>query len=241
MKKNLVYTLSLILLLLPLTKSLAQESIMNDIDYPFLQKLINSAKQNYSAVKIRQAQVDIAKTTYNQTKLAWFDGLSVSYVYSPANAINLTSNNNISSGTSTGNTVNPNIFQGYQAAVAVNFGSILRNPSNTKNAKANYNIALLEQEALLNSLETQVRKLYLTYVQMNATLRIRTKTAQDLAISLNLAKRQFEKGNETVENYTRATTAFSEVNQAKIEAEVAVLNAKTALEEIVGKKLEEIK
>jgi outer membrane protein TolC len=241
MKKNLVYILSAVLLVLSFSKSFAQESIMNDIDYPFLQKLINSAKQNYSAVKIRQAQVDIAKTTYNQTKLAWFDGLSFSYVYSPANAINLTSNNNIATGTATGNTVNPNIFQGYQAAFALNLGSILRNPSNTKNAKANYNIALLEQEALLNSLETQVRRLYLTYVQLNATLRIRTKTAQDLAISLNLAKRQFEKGNETVENYTRATTAFSEVNQAKIEAEAGVLNAKTALEEIVGKKLEEIK
>jgi outer membrane protein TolC len=241
MKKRLAIILSAALFLLPLTKSFAQESVMNDLDFPFLQKLINSAKQNYASVKVKQAQVDIAKTTYNQSKIAWFDGLSLSYVYSPANAINLTSNNSISNGTSTGNTVNPNIFAGYQAAIALNIGNILRNPGNIKNAKANYNIAVLEQQVYLGSLETQVKKLYLTYMQQMATLRLRTKTSQDLEISLNLVKRKFEKNEETVENYTKAITAFSETNQFKIDAEIGALNAKASLEEIVGKKLEEVK
>lgn len=243
MKKNLVFILSIVLLILSVAKGFAQESIMNDIDYPFMQKLVNEAKQNYTGEKIRQEQVNIARTSYKQSKYAWFDALSFSYVYSPTNAINLTSNNSVTSTgvAATGNNVNPNIFAGYQAAVTLNIGSLIKNPFNTKNAKANYNISLLEQQAADATLETQVRRLYITYVQAMATVRMRTQNAQDVSTILTQTKRQFENNTVTVDQYSSAVTAFATANQTKIDAEAAVLIAKMALEEVVGKKLEEVK
>jgi outer membrane protein TolC len=240
MKKQLTLKLCIILFLLPVAKGFAQESIMNDISYPYLQKLIESAKENYAEIKVKQEQVNIANTTYKESKFAWFDALSVSYIYNPQNVLNLSNYSSAQSTLNTGAGLNP-FFSGFQTGINLNIGTLIKNPFNTKNAKANYNIALLEQEAFNASVETQVTKLYLTYLQQMATLRLRTKTALDVETMLNQTKRQFEKGNETIEDYTKATTAFSEINQSKIDAEVAVLIAKGALEEIVGKKLEEVK
>ncbi|EHQ25705.1 TolC family protein [Mucilaginibacter paludis] len=238
MKRNFIFTIGVILFLLPAAQGFAQESIMNDISYPFLQKLIAAAKEYYPQIKIKQEQVNAAKINYNGSKSAWFDGLSLSYVYSPKNTLSLTSTSTTTSGSGTSN---PSLFSGYQVSVSVNVGSFIKNPFNTKVAKANYNIALLEQQAFNGNIETEVTKLYLTYIQQIASLRLRTKTAQDIGSLLEQSRRDFEKGDETIENYTKATTSFSDINQLKIDAEVAVLNAKVALEEIIGKKLEEVK
>jgi outer membrane protein TolC len=226
MKKISIFKLFLVLFLLAAAQSFAQESIMNDISYPFLQKLIETAKTNYPVVKAKQEQVEIARIAHSQAKFSWFDNLSVSYVYNPENNINQ---------------VDPVLFAGYQAAINLNIGTLIKTPFTISSTKHAYTVAVLEQQTYNLNIETQVKRLYLAYIQAIAVLRIRTKTAQDVGSLLDQSKRQFEKGNETIENYTHATTAFSDINQTKIDAEVAVLNAKGALEEIVGKKLEEVK
>lgn len=241
MKNHLALILFAILAIFSANKVAAQETIMNDMDYPFLQKLVNEAKLNYAPQKIRQQQVNIARTTYRATKLAWFDALSFSYFYNPNNTLSLTQNNSVTPGSSTGNTVNPNLSFGYQTAVTLNIGTLLKNPSNTKNAKANYNIALLEQQGAEMTLETQVRRLYITYVQANTNVRVRTQNAQDVATLFTQTKRRFEKNEVSVDQYSGAVTALASANQAKIDAEATALIAKLALEEVVGKKLEEVK
>lgn len=197
---------------------------MNDISYPFLQKLIATAKENYPIVKAKHEQVEVARIAHSESKLSWFDNLSTSYVYNPQN----TANQII-------------LFPGYQASINLNLGTLFKTPYTIKTAKHQYNIALLEQQAYDLNIETQVKKLYLAYIQSIAVLRIRTKTAQDIETLLDQSKRQFEKGNETIQNYMHATAAFSDINQTKIDAEVVVMNTKSALEEVVGKKLEEVK
>jgi outer membrane protein TolC len=241
MKKNLAIIFSSLLLLLSLNKAHAQESMMNDISYPYLQKLIDAAKENYPMLKIKQEQVEIAKTTYKQSKFAWFNALSLSYVYSPENAVNLTSNNSVGTSSTTGNTVNPNIFAGYQAAITLNVGTLIANPFNTKNAKSAYTVAQLEQQAYDATLETQVKRLYFTFVQAQENLKARSQAMQEIGTMYTQIKRQFEKNTVTMEVYSQATISYATANQAKIDSEANYLIAKGALEEIVGKKIEEIK
>lgn len=230
MKKSLIPVYIFLAFLLPLSRSYAQESIMKDISYPFLDKLIETAKQNYPLVKIKQEQVFIAKNAYSISKKSWFDFVSFSYIYSPQTNINLAATNVFAS-----------LFQGYQIAISLNIKSLLEKPFLIKNAKENLYITQLEQQNYNLTLELEVKTRYFNYIKQLAFLRLRTRTSQDAESILNQTKHQFEKGAETIENYTRATVNFAENNQSRLDAEASVLVAKATLEEIIGKKLEEVK
>lgn len=230
MKKLLLPVFILLLSILPLSKSYAQESIMSDISYPFLDKLIATAKQNYPQVKIKQEQVTLAKNAYSLSKKTWFDLISFSYIYSPQTSINLAATNVFSS-----------IFQGYQISVSLNIKTLLEKPVLIRNAKENLYIAQLEQQDYNLNLELEVKTRYFNYIRQLGILRLRTRTSQDAENLISQTKRQFEAGSETMENYSKATTSFAENNQAKLDAEASVLVAKASLEQIIGKKLEEVK
>ncbi len=246
MKRTLI-KIYLVLLLFPSVKIYAQETIMTDVSYAYLQKLINVAKQNNPQVKIKQRQVTVSQNSYKLSKVAWFDALSFSYVYNPLNTVTVaTVNPNSTGGTGTtgagSSTGNTSLFAGgYNVSLTLNIGTLFKNPLDTKSAKENYNIALLEQDSYNLSVEAEVKRRYFTYLQQMATLRLKTKTAQDVENLLTESKHQFEKGSETLDAYIKATTAFSDISQFKIDAEIAVLSAKAALEEVIGKKLEEVK
>ena len=64
------------------------------------------------------------------------------------------------------------------------------------------------------------------------------QNAQDAESILKAARYRFEKGEETLQNFNIALMALSTQNQGKIEAEAQLLIAKAYLEEIIGKKLE---
>ena len=55
-----------------------------------------------------------------------------------------------------------------------------------------------------------------------------------------MSKYKFEKGEETLENYSKAIVALNAQKQNIISSEGNVLIAKSGLEEIIGKKLEDI-
>ena len=230
MKKFLIPVYIFLLFILSTSRSYAQESLMNDISYPTLDKLIATAKQNYPLVKIKQEQVLIAKNSYSISKKSWFDFLSFSYIYSPQTTINLAATNVFSS-----------IFQGYQIAITLNVKSLFEKPFLIKNAKENLYIAQLEQQNYNLGLELEVKTRYFNYIKQLSLVRLRTHTSQDAVGIMSQAKRQFEQGSETLDNYTKATVNFAENNQAKLDAEASVLIAKASLEEIIGKKLEEVK
>ena len=227
MKKLLRILLGLALIaFLPPQRARAQESLLTEISYPFLEKLIALAKQNYPTVKIRQHQVSFAQNSLKIARLAWFDAISMSYVYDPSKAINVAT---------------PNLFSGYQAVISLNLGNIIKTPLNVRAARENYNVALLEQQDYLLTLEADVKTRYITYISRVQVMRLRVKAMQDALYMLNESKHQFERGAETVDNYTKANTNYTDNIQAKIDAEASMLIAKTSLEEIIGKKLEDVK
>ena len=56
---------------------IAQQSIIPDISYLFLEKLIATAKQNYPRVKQLNINKEIAEFNVKQQKLSWLDPFSV--------------------------------------------------------------------------------------------------------------------------------------------------------------------
>lgn len=223
------FFLVIIVMILQTTFSRAQESMMTDISYVFLEKLIATAKENYPRMNNFEGRINVAKTTVGQEQLSWLDAFSLSYVYNPSNTINQ-------------NQANPNFFNfnGYQVALNFNLSSILQKPGNVKQAKENVKIAQYDLEEYILTLETDVKRRYFSYIQALTNLRLQTKMTSDaLNISRDI-KAKYEKSEVTFEQYSISQMSYSGALQTKIGAESNFLIAKASLEELLTKKIEEI-
>ena len=89
------------------TLSYAQESLIGDLSYPYVEKLVATAKENFPRIKYYQYKTDIANTVINRQKLSWFDSFTFSYITPSNNSVAL---------------VDPVLFSGYQFGLSVNFG-----------------------------------------------------------------------------------------------------------------------
>jgi outer membrane protein TolC len=225
--KNKLKILCLSLFILTLACNLyAQESIFTDLSYPFLEKLIVTAKKNYPEVQARQTQVNIARSTFHQSSFGWLDAFSASYIYSPQSAINLTT---------------PTIFKGYQLVASVSLGSLFERPYTIHNARESLKNAELQQQEYSLSLEKQVKTFYFAYLGAQAQLRSRVKAVEDATTALKQLKYTFDKGETTYQVYNEALTNLYNQDSFRVQAEVALFTAKSDLEELLGTKLESIK
>ena len=86
-----------------------------------------------------------------------------------------------------------------------------------------------------------MKERYFVYIQQRTIVKARLQTAQDAESILKAVRYRFERGEETLQNYNNALIAFSGQNQQKISAESEMLVAKARLEELLGKKLEDIR
>jgi outer membrane protein TolC len=216
----------LIVFLLSVNFARGQESMMGDISYPFLEKLIAAAKQNYPKFKVYEKKVGEAKINIQKAKLAWFNTLNLTYLYSPTNSVTL---------------VNPTYSGGFQFGIFFNIGTLFTNGPNVKVAKEDLKIARLDQDEYNLNLEAIVKERYFLYVQQLSLLNWRIKDMENTESTAKDIKYKFEKGEETFENYNKARAFYSNVVQSKIQAEGTYLVAKSSLEEIIGVPLESIK
>jgi outer membrane protein TolC len=204
----------------------AQESMFHDLSYPYLEKLIATAKKNYPQMKVLQNQVDVARTTFHQSSFTWFDGFSASYIYSPESAVNLTQ---------------PVIFKGYQLVATISLGTLFEKPYTIHNARIAVKIAEEEQEQYNLTIEAQIKRFYFAYLEAQADLRNKVNAVQDATTAVNQLKHTFDKGETTYTVYSEALTNLYNQNSFRVQAELAVFTAKTNLEELLGTKLESIK
>ena len=201
-------------------------SFIADVDYPYLEKLISTAKKNFPEMKVRQGQVNLAKTNYDGAKVSWLDVFTASYIYQPKNSQNL---------------LQPTIFNGYQLSVSVNIGQFFTKPYTIHAAKETYNIAQAQQSEYLLNLESQVKRLYFAYLAAKAEVRLRSGSVIDGETAVGQLKYAFQKNETTFLVYNEALTSLYNQNSFKVQAELAMLTAKANLEEILGVKLEEVK
>ncbi|BAV10223.1 TolC family protein [Filimonas lacunae] len=170
-------------------------------------------------------RMTMADANVKKAKAGWFDILSFSYLYSPNNSTNI---------------VNPSIFNGYQLGLVINFGSILTKAPAIKLAKEEKKFAEAEFAEYQLTIEAQVKQRYYLYVQYMAVVRLRGQSILDMEASLKDTRYRYEKGEATLAEYNTASTGLADQINAKITAEGNLLIAKSSLEEILGKKLEEI-
>ena len=225
LKLTLIY-IFIITLLFTTRVHAQQTSFVSDINYPFLEKLIATAKKNYPEVKSRQSQVNAAKAVYNSAVFSWLDGLTASYIYSPQTSINISQ---------------PTIFKGYQISLSLNLGHLFSRPGVIRQTKEIYKAAEFQQAEYMLSLEAQVKRLYFSYLAAQAELRLRANAVIDAESAVKQLKYAFQKGETTFQIYNEQLTTLYSQNAFKVQAELSTFTAKTNLEELLGTKLEDVK
>ncbi len=228
-----LYTVFIVLFLA--TAARAQDSVVPDISYPYLEKLITSAKTHYPRVAIFKDRADLAKTNISKAKISWFDVFTFSYIYQPNNTLNY------AIPTTTSGTNTRFLFNGIQAGVSLNLGTILAKPYNVKSAKQDLKIANDEQSEYLVTLVADVKRKYFTYLLQQDLVKSQTEAYQDMQTSLKQLKYKFQKGEVAFETYNAALISASTSRGLKLQAEAGYFIAKSELEAMVGAKLEEIK
>lgn len=229
MKSSLYKLTSLVLLavgILICPKAKAQESMVPDVSYLFLEKLLATARENYPIIKQYEIQEEIGELNIKRQKLDWLSPFNVSYLTQPNNTINF---------------VDPRFFTGYQFGINVNFADILQKPLNVKTTKKQLELTQNYGKQYANNLELEVKKRYFTYIQQLNNVKLYTKSLQDAQGLLNDLKLRYERGEVTFQLYSEGLISFSTISQSKIEAEAGLLIAKAAIEELTVTKLEDIK
>jgi outer membrane protein TolC len=226
---NKIKSLLLSLFILTLAgNTYAQASLFQDLSYPYLEKLIATAKKNYPQVKTLAYQTEIAKGSFHQASFTWLDAFSGSYIYSPQ-------------GSTTTSATNPIIFNGLQLVATVSLGSLFERPYTIHNARVAVKIAEENQAQYDLTIEAQVKRFYFAYIEAQADLRNKVNAVQDATTAVNQIKHTFDKGETTFEVYSQALANLYNQNSFRVQAELALFTAKTNLEELLGTKLESVK
>lgn len=200
--------------------------IQEEISYPFLERLVATTRANYPTKKLYDTRMEIAEKSVKQARLSYFDIFSFSYLLSPFGA---------------SQAINPNQLSGYQVGFFVNIGSILQKPTQVRKANDELRVAGLEKEAYLLTLEAEVKQRYFEYAKAKAMYRIIAKSLLDAQSLVDDAKYRFERGEIAFDAYTRALSDKSIRLQSKVSMAGDVLIAKSKLEALTGKKLEDIR
>lgn len=219
--------LTLLLLLRGYLPTLGQDAIAleDELSYELLDKLIATARTNYPRGQAYESRVDIAEKGLKKARLSYFDILSFSYLFSPSNQAAA---------------LNPNMLTGYQFGFFANVGSLLQKPTVIRQARDELKVIEKEKEVYELTLEADVKRRYFEYVKAKALYRVVAQSVLDAQGVAEDIKYRFEKGEVTFETYSRALLDKTNRLQTKITYAGDILIAKSSLEELLGKKLEEI-
>lgn len=204
----------------------AQESILSEVSYFYMEKLIAAARENNPRNKVFSSQISVAKSNLAQQKTSWLDPFSFSYIYRSNTTLDI---------------VTADLLRGYQLSVSVNPGVYLKKPFMVKAAKDQVEIARAEKSEYDNQLEAEVKQRYLTYLQHLNVLKLRTRIVLDNEGIFKTVSAKYERNELNFESYNQASISLNSAYEAKITAEASLAIAKAALEELTVKKLEEIK
>ncbi|HEY0056794.1 MAG TPA: TolC family protein [Pedobacter sp.] len=225
MKRSLILILFLLLLFNTTIAQTVSGSLIDDVSYEYVEKLIAVAKENYPRIKSHNSKIAMSKAAITDAKLSWFTPFGLSYVYSPATTINLE---------------NPTFFSGYQLGLSLNIGAVLKTPIAIKRAKEDLKVTKYDFDEYLLFLATDVKQRYFNYLLAVRALKLSTQSNLDAASLLSRIKYRYEKGEVAFEDYNNALTASINSSQTKLNAEGAFLVAKSSLEELLGVKLEQV-
>lgn len=208
--------------------SYSQEDITSQINTPLLQKYIDLAKEYYPKRKMYKASELSAKAKVGTAKAGYLESLNASYFYRPSSGTIIDVNN-------------PYSINGFQFGVNLNLGLFFRTPSLVKQAREEYNSAAYLTKEYDILLETEVKQRYYEYLQGLIDLKVKNQAYIDNKTASDGLRFKFEKGEVSLDVYTKAKALTSGTNSEKLTSELNMLRAKIALEAFIGKQLEEVK
>ena len=226
MKKTALLCL---LILSGIATTYGQQSIVSQINYTQLEKYIQSAKDNYPRRQIMALNTEVMGVDVPAAKLSYLDILNASYIYRP------NSNNALAF-----NGTKSFLFNGFQFGVNMTIGTFLQKPFLIRKAKSEHKIAQLEEKEYDAILTNEVKSRYYAYILQLNDLKLKTQSAQDNKTVADDMRYKFEKGEITLQAYNTSRISSTGTDSSRIQAEVDFLKAKDALEEIIGKKLEDV-
>jgi len=206
----------------------AQDDIASQINPPLLQKYVDLAKEYYPKRKMYRASELSAKAKIGVAKAGYLESMNVSYFYRPDNAAIV-------------DTTNPYSINGFQFGVYLNLGLFFRTPSLVKQAREEYNSASYLTKEYDILLETEVKQRYFEYLQWLSDLKVKNQAYLDNKTSSDGLRYKFEKGEVSLDVYTKAKALTSTSSSEKLQAELNMLKAKNSLEALIGKKMEDVK
>lgn len=206
----------------------AQETILGSINPPLLQKYVDLAKENYPKRKMYKASELSAKAKVGVARATYFDAFTASYIYRPDNATAIS-------------TTNPYTINGFQLGVYLNLGILFRTPAYVRQAKEEHNEMIYQAKEYDILLESQVKQTYYDYLHQFNTLKVKQQAYNDNKAASDGLQHKFEKGEVSLDDYTKAKTITTYANSEKLLAELNWLKAKDTLEALIGEKLENVK
>ncbi|WP_316788093.1 TolC family protein [Pedobacter frigoris] len=229
-KATIILFLTLFLFFVRTSNVFAQESLLSEISYLYMEKLVAAAKANHPRVKMLGHQINSAKTDVSSAKISWLDPLSFQYVarsnQANTNAVNITT---------------ADILTGYQFGFAINPGALFSKPSQIKKAKEQVKIAESSQAEYFLELEALVKTRYIIFLQAQKLLVPLNDGYNNAKSNFDDVKIKYQKAETTLAEFNSASSALNSSYEAKIQAETNYLSAKIALEELTVTKLENIK
>jgi outer membrane protein TolC len=215
----------LVIFLLISFSSRAQESMIPEVSQEYIQKLVDTAKKYHPRLQVFDHRPIISNENIKKAKLSLLDFFTFSYVYSPNNSTTL---------------VNPSVLNGYQFGIFFNISALFVRPHNIKQAKEELVISKLDKSEYARNLEAEVKARYFRYLQSQVVLRVRKQAVIDAENILKQIQHKFEKSEDSFENFNKFSVAYADRRQSAIESEGTMLIAKSYLEELLGKKIEDI-
>ncbi|RZJ76593.1 MAG: TolC family protein [Flavobacterium sp.] len=206
----------------------AQESFIGNINYQLLEKYVDLALNNYPKTKMYAASALSAKAKVGVAKATYLDAFTASYNYSPSNAARF-------------NNANPYTLNGLQLGIYFNIGILFRTPALVRQAKEEYNEKIYQAQEYDILLRTEVKNTYYEYLREAADLRVKAQTYIDNKAASDGLRYKFEKGEASLDDYTKAKTLTSYANSERLLAELNLLKAKESLEALIGEKMENVK
>jgi outer membrane protein TolC len=207
------------------SRSMGQETMMDAVSNVMLEKMIITAKENYPHNKGLQAQINMAKSSLISQKSAWADGLAFAYNYNPNNTLDV---------------IRPNFFKGYSVSINFSVTELFQKSSNVRQAKEAVKVAQSQLEEYNYTIEAMVKQRYYAFIQRSQLLKLQTKNLSDVQNMTKDAISKYTKGEVTFDLYNQSQISLYGAMQSKISAEADYLTAKSALEELLTKKVEEV-
>ncbi|GAB3342630.1 hypothetical protein GCM10027429_32470 [Marivirga atlantica] len=231
-----VFSAIVILTLILSNSSLAQQIDYNKIVLPesiktadFKEKLVQLAWLNHPDNISARNQVEVAEYNLKISRRYWLDGFKLQ---GNLNEFNIDPERDIAN--------RSQFLPRYNLSLTLPLGQLFYNPIENKQSAVKVTIAENDKKATMLALRKNVLAAYNDYLMYEEIFKIQSLALSDAETNHAIVEEAFKLGEETYDKYTLSLNNINQRRIAKLQAQNDMKNAKLAVEQFIGRKLEEV-